>query len=72
VYVFVRSAGRWTQHAYLKAPNADEFDQFGSGVALSADGATLAVAANGEDSGSSIDGDQNDNSLRDSGAVYVY
>ena len=72
VYVFLRDAGRWTQHAYIKAPNADEFDQFGSGVALSADGATLAVAANGEDSGSGIDGDQNDNSVRDSGAVYIY
>jgi hypothetical protein len=72
VYVFVRNAGRWTQHAYLKAPNAEAFDQFGSGVALTADGATLAVAANGEDSGSSIDGDQNDNSVRDAGAVYIF
>jgi hypothetical protein len=72
VYMFRRSAGRWTQQAYIKAPNADAFDQFGSGVALSADGGTLAVAANGEDSGSGIDGDQNDNSMRDSGAVYVF
>ena len=72
VYVFLRSAGRWTQHAYIKAPNAEAFDQFGSGVALSADGATMAVAANGEDSGSGIDGNQNDNSLRDSGAVFVF
>jgi hypothetical protein len=72
VYVFLRSAGRWTQHAYIKAPNAEAFDQFGSGVALSADGAALAVAANGDDSGSGIDGNQGDNSLRDSGAVYVY
>jgi hypothetical protein len=71
-YVFVRSGGRWTQHAYLKAPNADAFDQFGSGVALSADGATLAAAANGDDSGSGIDGDQSDNAVRDAGAVYVY
>ena len=67
----LRSAGRWTQHAYIKAPNAEAFDQFGSGVALSADGATMAVAANGEDSGSGIDGNQNDNSLRDSGAVFA-
>ena len=27
--LFVRNAGRWTQQAYIKAPNADEFDQFG-------------------------------------------
>jgi hypothetical protein len=72
VYVFVRTAGRWTQHAYIKAPNADAFDQFGSGLGLSADGSTLAVAANGEDGGSGIDGNQNDNSVRDAGAVYVY
>ena len=72
VYLFLRNAGKWTQQAYIKAPNADEFDQFGSGVALSADGATLAVAANGDDSASGIDGNQNDNSLRDSGAIYVY
>ena len=72
VYLFVRNAGRWTQQAYIKAPNADEFDQFGSGVALSADGATMAVAANGEDSGSGTDGNQNDNSLRDSGAVFIF
>jgi hypothetical protein len=72
VYVFVRHSGRWSQHAYLKAPNSDRFDQFGSGVALSADGGRLAVAANGEDSGSGIDGDQADNSVRDSGAVYVF
>jgi len=73
VYVFTRTAGKWAQHAYLKAPNAEAFDQFGSGVGLSADGTVLAVAANGEDGGSKgIDGDQNDNSVRDSGAVYVY
>ena len=72
VYLFQRNAGKWTQQAYIKAPNADEFDQFGSGLALSADGATMAVAANGDDSGSGIDGNQNDNSVRDSGAVFVY
>jgi hypothetical protein len=72
VYLFVRDGGKWTQQAYIKAPNADEFDQFGSGVALSADAATLAVAANGDDSASGIDGNQNDNSLRDSGAVFVF
>ena len=72
VYVFLRNAGRWAQHAYIKAPNAEDYDQFGSGVALSGDGATMAVAANGDDSGSGIDGNQNDNSVRDSGAVFVF
>ena len=72
VYVFLRNAGRWAQQAYIKAPNAEDYDQFGSGVALSGDGATMAVAANGDDSGSGIDGNQNDNSVRDSGAVFVF
>jgi hypothetical protein len=70
--VFLRSANRWTQHAYIKAPNAEAYDQFGSGVALSADGATMAAAADGDDSGAGIDGNQNDNSLRDAGAIFVF
>jgi hypothetical protein len=72
-YVFTRSAGRWAQSAYVKAPNAQEYDLFGSGVALSGDGRTLAVGAVGEDSAATgMGGNQADNSLRDSGALYVY
>src|SRR4029453_14805569 len=29
VYVFVRSGGRWTQQAYIKASNAQTSDRFG-------------------------------------------
>src|SRR5687767_15454011 len=48
--------------------NSDEFDQFGSAVALSGNGAVLAAASNGEDGGSrGIGGNQSDNSIRDSG-----
>ena len=73
VYVFQRAAGKWSQHAYVKAPNSDVYDQFGSGVALSGNGAVLAVAANGEDGSSrGIGGNQNDNSLRDSGAIFIF
>jgi hypothetical protein len=73
VYVFRRAAGKWSQHAYVKAPNAEAFDQFGSAVALSGNGAVLAAAANGEDGGSrGLGGDQHDNSLRDSGAIFVF
>jgi len=47
-------------------------DAFGRGIALSADGSTLAVGATGEESlATGIGGDQSDNSVR-SGAVYVY
>ena len=73
VYVFVRTAGRWSQHAYIKAPNSDEFDQFGGAVALSGNGAVLAAASSGDDSGSrGIGGNQSDNSLRDAGAIFIF
>lgn len=71
VYVFVRNAGVWTQQAYIKSSNSDEGDFFGVTVAI--DGDILAVGANGEDSASTtIDGDQADNSLQNSGAVYIF
>ena len=58
---------------YFKASNAERDDEFGSSVALSADGNTLAVGAVRETSISSgVGGDQADNSVRDAGAVYIY
>ena len=73
VYVFARAGDRWVQQAYLKASNPGINDQFGSLVALSADGNTLAVSAYFEDSRAiGVNGDQADNSLEQSGAVYVF
>ena len=74
VYVFAHDAtGRWVQQAYIKASNAETWDTFGEAVALSADGNTLVVGAPGEDSNAAgIGGVQSDNSLSDSGAVYVF
>ena len=73
VYVFTRVDGSWTQQAYLKASNADPDEYFGTSVALSADGATLAVGAKGEYGGATgIGGNQNDNSAVGAGAVYVF
>jgi len=73
VYLFMRTGARWRQSAYLKAPNAQECDLFGSGVALSGDGRTLAVGAMGEDSAATgVNGNQADNSTRDPGAVDLY
>jgi len=70
-YVFTRSAGVWTQRAYLKASNTDEEDSFGTYVALS--GNTLAVGAQGERSNAvGSGGDQSDNSAEEAGAVYVF
>jgi hypothetical protein len=73
VYVFTRTGTTWIQRSYLKSPNSEAYDQFGSGVAMSGDAGTLAIAAFGEDGGSSgVGGNQADNSVRGSGAVYVY
>ena len=43
-------AGRWVLEAFVKAPVAGAGDVFGSALALSADGATLAVGAPWDDS----------------------
>jgi hypothetical protein len=70
-YVFRRSGTAWLQEAYLKASNTDAADRFGLSVALSGD--TLAVGAQHEDSAAqSVDGNQDDNSATDSGAVYIF
>ncbi|WP_413662035.1 histidine kinase [Microbulbifer sp. CNSA002] len=73
VYIFTQEDEVWTQQAYLKASNADTFDRFGTSVSLSADGDTLAVGADFEDSGATgANGEQDDNSAENSGAVYVF
>ena len=71
VYVFTRTAGVWSQQAYIKASNTDDGDHFGVSVALSGD--TLAVGTRFEDSAATgIDGDQSDNNAANAGAVYVF
>jgi hypothetical protein len=72
-YVFRRNGTSWSQLAYVKASNADPGDEFGGSFAISRDGRTLAIGARGEDSGArGGNGNQNDNSMQDSGAVYVF
>ena len=73
VYVYTRSGTNWSQQAYIKASNTDANDRFGSSIALSADGSTLAVGASEEASAATgINGNQADNSASSAGAVYVY
>ena len=73
VYAFSRSGSTWTQDAYIKAPNPNDYDKFGDQLALSADGNVLAISTWGEDSNAqTINGDQSDNTASDSGAVYIY
>lgn len=72
-YVFTRSGTTWSQQAYVKASNTDHEDRFGHSVALSADGATLAVGAYDEQSDAvGVDGDQARNALAAAGAAYVF
>ncbi|WP_428261617.1 cadherin-like beta sandwich domain-containing protein [Haliangium sp.] len=71
VYVFQRSGATWAQQAYLKAFNPGAGDKFGMSLALSDD--TLAVGAYLEDSGATgVDGEQDNETAPDSGAVYVF
>ena len=85
-YVYRRSsAGQWTVDAFIKPPNGIRVagrasDAFGSGVQLSRDGETLAVAAPSESadaaqpvsSGADASLDRDDASASRSGAVYLY
>lgn len=57
---------------YVKATNPGLGDGFGNALALSADGATLAVGAVGEDSGSQGVNPTPDETSSGTGAVYVY
>src|SRR5205809_1054401 len=73
IYFFTRKGTTWTQTAYVKASNADSYDEFGSAMALSKDGKLMAVGARGEASAAKgINGNQNDNSALGAGAVYIF
>ena len=70
-YVFVRRGTTWSQQAYLKASNAEQYDRFGHSVSISGD--TLVVGAFDEDSAATgVNGNQNDNSATYAGAAYVF
>ncbi len=71
VYLFTRSAGTWSQQAYLKASNTGIGDNFGTSVAMSGD--VIAIGAPGEDSAATgVGGDAGDDSVSASGAAYLY
>ena len=73
VYIYVKDGDDWSFQTYIKASNSDAADAFGTAVALSGDGNTLVVGAPFEDSSATgVNGDQNNNDLEDSGAVYVF
>ena len=73
VYVFTRRGDSWAQQAYIKASNPQRSAHFGQVVSLSADGNTMGVSAHFESSAATgINGNQNDDSIPQSGAVYVF
>ena len=72
-YVFAYGNGAWSQQAYLKASNAAAGGNFGLIPSLSASGDLLAVSAPNEPSGAiGVDGNQFNDVVPLSGAVYVF
>ncbi len=70
-YVFVRSAGSWSQQAYLKASNTNASDGFGSALSLAGD--KLVIGAPFEESSAvGVDGNQSDNSAFGAGAAFAF
>ncbi|MEE4361038.1 MAG: cadherin-like beta sandwich domain-containing protein [Pseudomonadales bacterium] len=71
-YLFMRNnSGVWTQGQYLKAPNADAGDGFGTSLALA--GQAIAIGAPREASNATgIDGDATDDTAGDAGAAYLF
>jgi hypothetical protein len=78
LYTFVRDpiTKAWKQEAYIKASNTLEQQGFGSSAGLGmadSDTEMLAVASPFEKSGAAgINGNENDTSLSEVGAIYVY
>jgi hypothetical protein len=73
VYVFTRTGTNWIQQSYVKSSNAEPYDEFGGSVALSRDGRTMIASAHAEDGGSKgAGGNQADNSISESGAIYIF
>jgi hypothetical protein len=71
VYVFRRN-GSWAQDAYIKASNPRMGAIFGNKVALSGDGATLAVGSSGERSSTIGINSTPDDFAPGAGAAYVF
>ncbi|MFT5353866.1 MAG: hypothetical protein ACI9KE_001066 [Polyangiales bacterium] len=72
-YVFMRTGTDWAEDSYLKSPNPQTGDRFGTSVAISADGQRLAIGAPDEDSSGRGPGAPDTDDLAPaSGGVYVF
>jgi len=80
VYIFTRdSNANWQQQTYLKTSNTDTKDRFGAAIAMSSDGAVLAISAlnkksdaNGDDINQSDLEMYKKNGYERSGIVYIF
>lgn len=76
VYVYKRTGASWTQEAYVKAANNNNFNNAYFGISVSLDKDTLVVGENVEPSNQTTitNGDtaSNDTTLQNAGAVFVY
>ncbi len=73
VYLLTRAGSTWTQYAYVKASNTNINDRFGTTVAMSANGSTVAVGAPTEAStATGVGGDQTNNAATGAGAAYTF
>ena len=70
-YLYTRTAGGWSSAAFIKASNTGTTDYFGRSACISADGTTIAVGANQEDSSGTGVGSLPNEASSDSGAAYV-
>jgi hypothetical protein len=73
VYIFVRNAGVWSAHTYIKGSNNEYEDRFGTSVALTAAGDAVAIGSPSEDSSATgIEGNETLEDATGSGAAYIY
>ncbi|MGJ8665005.1 MAG: hypothetical protein ACSHW7_01445 [Patiriisocius sp.] len=77
LFVYKKNGGNWAFNKYIKAHNAETEDRFGSSVAISQNGNTIAVGAPQEDSfeGKAFNQNENyptDNYKGNTGAVYIF
>jgi nucleoside-specific outer membrane channel protein Tsx len=68
--VFSRADGAWSEAAKLTASDGDRLDQFGRSVAVSGDGSTALVGADGDENPNGED--YLDDEIPEAGSAYVF
>ncbi|MGF1865383.1 FG-GAP repeat protein [Enterovibrio norvegicus] len=71
VYFFRFDSGNWFQEAFIKLDGPSDFDRL-ENVELSGDGNTLAIRSEDDSGAVGINGETNDSSQNNAGAIHVY